>query len=72
MAISLGLRWQILERDGFVCWVCGSNDAPRRICYIEPIWMGGTEHPSNLAAICVTCGGTEVDIIPAGRKAVSQ
>lgn len=65
MAISLGLRWQILEREGFACWVCGGNDAPRRICFIVPIWMGGVEHPSNLAAICVKCGGTEVDIIPA-------
>lgn len=69
MAISLALRWQILQRDGFACWNCGKRDAYRRICYLTPIWMGGTEHSSNLAAICVDCGGIEVDVIPAEASA---
>lgn len=68
MAISLGLRFQILRRDNFACWRYGSPapGVPLRIRFVVPIIFGGVENPTNLAAICDNCGGIEVDLIPDG------
>lgn len=64
MAISLALRFQILRRDNFVCFLCKRNDAPRSVRFIVPIMFGGIEDPTNLAAICDNCGGIKADLIP--------
>lgn len=68
MAISLGLRWQILQRDNFGCWARKDSSSPRRIRFVVPIAFGGVEDPTNLAAICDDCGGIEADLIPKGAK----
>lgn len=66
MAISLGLRFQILRRDNFSCFLCGTPApaVPLSVRFLRPVFAGGIEHPSNLAAICDRCGGIEADLIP--------
>lgn len=47
------LRRDVLERDGERCYRCG---APAdEVDHIVPASRGGTDHPSNLAAICRRC-----------------
>jgi 5-methylcytosine-specific restriction endonuclease McrA len=68
VAISLGLRFQILRRDNFACFLC-EHPAPKaalRVRFLRPIMFGGVEDPTNLAAICDNCGGVEADLIPDG------
>lgn len=71
MAISLGLRFQILRRDNFACWRCGSPapTVPLAVRFVVPVALGGIEDPTNLAAICDVCGGVEADLIPDGACA---
>jgi len=66
VAISLGLRFQILRRDNFACFKCGmaAPGVALRVRFIIHIAWGGVEDPANLAAICDRCGGIEADLIP--------
>jgi hypothetical protein len=55
--ISAKLRYQVLERDGFACQCCGGT-APNvtlHVDHIVAVANGGTNHPTNLRAICITC-----------------
>jgi 5-methylcytosine-specific restriction enzyme A len=47
------LRDQILARDRYTCRSCGQPAA--HIDRITPIAAGGTDHPSNLQALCGVC-----------------
>ena len=52
-----GLRFAILQRDGFRCHYCG---APAPAVQLEvdhyiPVASGGTDDPSNLVAACQQC-----------------
>jgi 5-methylcytosine-specific restriction endonuclease McrA len=49
----------VLARDGWRCRECGR---PANVVdHIEPIAHGGTDHPSNLQALCAGCNGTKGD-----------
>jgi 5-methylcytosine-specific restriction enzyme A len=47
------LRSQILARDRYQCQVCGRPAA--HVDHITPVIAGGTDHPSNLQALCGVC-----------------
>ncbi|WP_443047854.1 HNH endonuclease [Streptomyces sp. H39-S7] len=48
------LRLQILRRDSYHCYLCGSPKA-NEVDHIIPVALGGTDDPLNLAACCKTC-----------------
>jgi 5-methylcytosine-specific restriction endonuclease McrA len=47
------LRDQSLARDRYTCRQCGRP--ARHVDHITPIAWGGTDHPSNLRALCADC-----------------
>jgi 5-methylcytosine-specific restriction protein A len=46
-------REQILTRDRYTCRQCGRP--ARHVDHITPVAWGGTDHPSNLQALCGVC-----------------
>lgn len=48
------IRLRILQRDGYCCQYCGSEDATT-VDHIIPISKGGTDDPDNLVAACTRC-----------------
>lgn len=73
--ISAKLRYLILERDGFACQCCGGK-APNVTLHVDHIIAvanDGSNDPSNLRAVCITCnvGKSDLDttVVPlAGAK----
>lgn len=52
------LRAAILQRDKYLCQRCldlGRLTEAEEVDHTIPLSKGGTDHPSNLAAICVPC-----------------
>ncbi|HXF71674.1 MAG TPA: HNH endonuclease [Actinomycetota bacterium] len=47
------LRREVLERDSWRCYHCGGPAT--EVDHIVPAQRGGTDDPSNLAAICSRC-----------------
>lgn len=48
------LRSEILKRDNFICFYCGSAEA-NTIDHCTPISRGGSDSPNNLVAACKRC-----------------
>ena len=51
-------RYEILERDGFRCQLCGATAKHRarlEVDHKKPVIEGGTNDPSNLWTLCFTC-----------------
>lgn len=55
--VSIGLRTQILERDGFRCRRCGSGPQHARLVidHIVPVARGGLTIAENLQVLCEPC-----------------
>jgi hypothetical protein len=59
--MTAGLRFSILERDGFACKVCkrgaynGSDPVKLHVDHIHPIALGGKTEPANLQTLCQDC-----------------
>lgn len=47
------VRQQILRRDRHTCQLCGKTAA--HVDHVVPVAHGGTDHPSNLRALCASC-----------------
>ena len=47
------LRAQVLSRDRHRCRICGKPAT--HVDHVRSIVSGGTDHPSNLRALCATC-----------------
>ena len=47
-------RLRILERDSYLCGICGLPGA-NSVDHIVPRFQGGTEHDYNLRAAHLTC-----------------
>jgi len=52
------LRYQILQRDGFRCQICGRSQEDGVILHIDhikPVSKGGKTEPSKLRVLCADC-----------------
>lgn len=54
MAINVGKRLQVFQRDGFRCKLCGSS-GNLTIDHIVPRSNGGSDDKENLRTLCRTC-----------------
>lgn len=52
-----GLRWRILERDGFACRYCGGRapTAELHVDHVVPRAKGGQSVADNLVTACALC-----------------
>lgn len=56
--MSQSLRYNILQRDGFRCQICGASaaqGAKLEVDHIIPISKGGLTVPQNLRTLCENC-----------------
>lgn len=61
------LRFQILQRDGFRCKLCGRSAADGvklHVDHIIPIAKGGKTVPENLQTLCDKCNWGKSDTLP--------
>lgn len=65
-----GSRWRrvramVLERDGYVCWLCGLPGA-NSVDHVLPVSKGGATHdPANLRSAHFSCNskrGNKVEV----------
>ena len=66
LALPKGLRFAILERDGFRCRACGQSPLKQEgivlhVDHIFPVAKGGTNHPSNLQTLCEDCNSGKLN-----------
>jgi HNH endonuclease/Homing endonuclease associated repeat len=57
-SVPMKLRYQILERDGYRCRLCGAGaeeGAKLHIDHIVPVSKGGGSEPDNLRVLCAEC-----------------
>lgn len=64
--ISADLRNEILQRDGWTCTYCGTQDGEFHIDHVIPVSRGGTNEPQNLTTACQSCN------LSKGSKLVSE
>jgi hypothetical protein len=61
MSVSKRMRFEILRRDGFRCYYCGTrgNETTNGLTvdHVTPSALGGTDLPENLVAACGDCNG---------------
>jgi hypothetical protein len=55
--MNRGLRYKILQRDGFKCVLCGETgiNTCLEIDHIIPVCQGGTDEEKNLRTLCIDC-----------------
>lgn len=63
--VSPRTRFEVLKRDGFKCFYCGTVAAERKlhVDHVIPVKLGGSSDAANLVAACQPCN--------AGKSAVS-
>lgn len=57
VAVSKGLRFEILKRDKYRCTYCGATpvDRPLHVDHVKPVVDGGDTVPENLVTACGPC-----------------
>lgn len=57
MTITLGMRFQILERDSYTCRFCGKRapETELEVDHVMPRSKGGSDDTSNLVTACRDC-----------------
>lgn len=73
--VTLRLRFEVLERDGFRCQYCGrepKDGAKLAIDHIIPFSKGGRTTIINLITSCFECNAGKKDVILAQKKKTSQ
>lgn len=53
-SLGQGIRYRVMERDGFACRSCGVQ-LDLSIDHIIPLAKGGTDEIENLQTLCLTC-----------------
>ena len=66
--IPKGLRWTVLERDGFACRACGTKNC-LEIDHIIPKSAGGPTIEANLQVLCADCNRGKGARLPATIEA---
>ncbi len=56
-------RYEVLKRAGFHCELCGisADERALQVDHIVPRNRGGSNHPENLQALCVSCNASKRD-----------
>lgn len=54
-SLSSSVRLAVLERDGWRCVYCETEDGPFHVDHILPVSKGGLDELENLACSCATC-----------------
>ncbi len=70
-ALSLSVRFAVLQRDRFRCVYCGAVGVELHVDHRVSVADGGTDDPSNLATACIPCNlgkGRRSVRIPADEK----
>lgn len=81
-SISLQLRKEILERNGFTCQECGAGPGDRdpynanrkirlHVDHILPASQGGTDDRDNLRVLCSTCNQVKSNIQAPSESALN-
>ena len=75
-AMSKGLRFAVLSRDGHTCQYCGRKPPEVKLAvdHVVPVSAGGTNQPDNLVAACVDCNagkGTKMSLLPVDNGALA-
>ncbi len=52
------IRQRILQRDGYVCQMCGVEEA-NSVDHIVPRLMGGGDEDWNLQTLCTSCNSAK-------------
>lgn len=70
MAISKRLRYEVLARDGHKCRYCGAgvDETSLDVDHVLPVVLGGSNHPSNLAATCHDCNSGKTSSLPVTER----
>lgn len=57
MTVSVGLRFDILQRDNFTCRYCGkqAHETELEVDHVHPRSRGGSDDPRNLVTTCWPC-----------------
>ena len=70
--ISKKERFDIFNRDGFMCVYCGQSkpDVVLHVDHIKPVAKGGTNDRSNLVTACSACNGGKgaTELLPQNNK----
>lgn len=65
--VKKGVRYEVLQRDGFTCTICGRNPESHgvelHIDHIIPKSQGGTNDITNLRTLCGDCNRGKSDKI---------
>ena len=63
--LTPGLRYQILNRDGYRCQICGTSaiegSVRLEIDHVVPVAKGGRTEPKNLRTLCQDCNSGKSD-----------
>ena len=54
-SMSPARRKRILERDGYACRQCHSEEGPFEIDHMHEIWLDGPDEDDNLQTLCRFC-----------------
>lgn len=54
--LSRSTREEVLARDGRECLRCGA-DSDLEVHHVEPVSLGGSDDPENIATLCADCHG---------------
>lgn len=60
---SISRRENVLATSGGVCWYCGKPLTMKTLTidHVEPVSMGGSNHPRNLVPSCKSCNCKKKD-----------
>jgi hypothetical protein len=66
MPVSKRLRYEILRRDNYTCRYCGRSapEVKLTVDHVQPVALGGSDAPNNLAAACVDCNNGKTSTSP--------
>lgn len=75
MPVSKRTRFEVLRRDGFRCYYCGTRGTETgqglQIDHVVPVALGGSDKPTNLVSACRDCNSGK-SATPADAETVAD